>query len=169
MPGRIGATVEFIDSMDNLDEAIKSMTAMLNKYNRASVYIGVDKDGDAISDDLTDDDVQKVIDTINTKVNNCPELKVSLNLSDNGKRYILIDAIGYETPYSFGTWFYIRKCIYTKPDPDGPVIERWTQTLTCSMKRHRSNTKDSLLSGVAPAGFSGLLITDVGSLDSVLL
>ena len=67
MPNKVGATVEFINSMDNLDEAIKSMTAMLNKYNRASVYIGVDIDGRAIADDLTEDDVQKVIDSIHTK------------------------------------------------------------------------------------------------------
>ena len=169
MPNKVGATVEFINSMDNLDEAIKSMTAMLNKYNRASVYIGVDIDGRAIADDLTEDDVQKVIDSIHTKVNNRPVLKVTLNQSENGKRYILVDAVGFETPYSFGTWFYIRKCIYSKPDPDGPVTERWTQTLTCSMKRHRTLAEYSLLSGVASAGFSGLLITDVGSLDSVLL
>ena len=64
----IGATVEFIDCMENIDEAIRSMTAMLNKYNRARVYIGVDRDGKATSADLTEDDVSKLREYIDHNV-----------------------------------------------------------------------------------------------------
>lgn len=133
---KIGATVEFIDSMDHLDEAIKAMTAMLNKYNRARVYIGVDNGGKATAAVLNEDDVQKIIATVKEKVNNRPKLEVTLNQSDGGKRYILIDAAGYETPYSFGTWFYVRRCSYEKDDSSGTFEPRWIQTITCGMKRH---------------------------------
>ena len=134
--GAEGPTVEFIDSMDQLDEALKAMTAMFNRYNKADIYIGVDQNGEVIGKVLSEDDVQIVIERMHQKVNTQPNVKVTLESTDDGRKYILISGTGYETPYSFGTWFHIRKCVYTKPDPNGPVIEEWIQTLTCSMKRH---------------------------------
>jgi len=45
-----------------------------------------------------------------------------------------VKAEGYETPYAFEGWFYGRKSRPVKTD-DGYSLE-WTETLTCSMKRH---------------------------------
>ena len=136
-----GPTVEFIDGMEQLDDGLKAMTAMFNRYNKANVYIGVDHDGNIIGGDFSEEDVQKVIQRMHEKVNTQPNVRVTLESNEEGNRYILISGTGYETPYAFGTWFHIRKWVYSKPEPDGPVKEDWIQTLTCSMKRHRGQIK----------------------------
>lgn len=40
--GRESETVEFKESMSQLDKAILSLTAMLNRRNQGTVYIGVE-------------------------------------------------------------------------------------------------------------------------------
>lgn len=52
-----GPTVEFIDGMEQLDDGLKAMTAMFNRYNKANVYIGVDHDGNVIGRDFSEEDV----------------------------------------------------------------------------------------------------------------
>lgn len=132
--GTEGATLEFVDGMDQLDDALKAMTAMLNRSNRATVLIGVGDDGEALGIDLCADDIDIIEQRMLSKLNHRPAVSISLESTEDGRRYIRISATGYETPYAFGSWFYIRKCIYSKSD-DG-VDEEWIQTLTCSMKRH---------------------------------
>ena len=130
-------TVEFIDSMDQLDEGLKNMTAMLNRFNKASIFIGVDKNGNILENDLSEDDVKAIRKRMNEMVRTSPDVNISLETSD-GRRFIRITATGYETPYSFGSWFYTRKCNPTQPEgPSGPVVNEWCATITCGMKRHR--------------------------------
>ena len=139
--GTEGWTTEFVDGMDQLDDALRSMTAMLNRFNKAEVYIGVDGEGEPIGH-LTEDDVAKVIGRMSEKVRTAPKAKVTLEHS-GGFDFIRISATGYETPYSFGSWFYTRKCNPTQPHgSSGPVVNEWTETLTCGMKRHRSLVSD---------------------------
>ena len=132
--GEEGWTVEFVDGMGNLRDAVRSMTAMLNRFNRCKVYIGVSDDGGVIGSGYGEAEVSEVESLIATSMNNRPHAEVSVH--NVGERcYILVDAEGYETPYSFDGWFYIRKC---RPETSsGKVVNVWTETPTCSMKRHR--------------------------------
>ncbi len=125
----------FVSGMDGLDEAVRMMTAMLNRFNKADVFIGADHDGQVIGIEASDSDVQAVMDRMKEKVNHLPEVSVTVESDPEGRRYIHISATGYETPYSFGSWFYVRRYRYS--DDDGPVRIVWTENLTCGMKRHR--------------------------------
>ena len=121
--------------MEGLDDALRAMSAMLNRFNRAEIYIGVDSGGNPIGH-LTEDDVCSVKKRMSEKVRTTPDAKIFLERCGDHS-YVRISATGYETPYSFGSWFYTRKCNPTQPEgSSGPVVNEWTETLTCGMKRH---------------------------------
>jgi len=128
--GPEGETVGFVGSLDEIDRAVRMMTAMLNRFNHADVYIGMRPDGSLIGIDLPDDAEQRIMDRISEKVNHPPEVSICIE-SEGGKHCIHIHADGFETPYSFGSWFYVRRYRYT--DDNGM---EWTENLTCGMKRH---------------------------------
>ena len=136
--GPEGETRGFVDSMDRMDEAIRMMTAMLNRFNRAEVYIGITRDGEHTGIDVSEEDVRDILERMDEKVNHRPDVSVTLQTLDECRRYILISAEGYETPYSFGSWFYVRRYRYID-DSEAPGIV-WTENLTCGMKRHRSHS-----------------------------
>ena len=62
LPNSEDATTEFINGLDHLDDALKSMTAMMNRYNRADIYIGVDDQGNVIGIDADDDTIGMIRD-----------------------------------------------------------------------------------------------------------
>ena len=128
--GEEGETVGFICSMEQVDDAVRMMTSMLNRFNRADVYIGVDRDGTVLGIDVPDNAPEIVLERIGAKVNHPPKVSVEIGSSDD-KRYVHIHAEGYETPYSFGSWFYVRRYRY---DENGDIV--WVENLTCGMKRH---------------------------------
>ena len=124
--------VGYVDSMEQASDAVRMMTGMLNRFNHADIYIGVRRDGTVIGINISEKDVQTILDIMTDKVNHQPEVSVKIYDSDDGKQYVRIIAEGYETPYSFGSWFYGRKY---RIDDDGNIS--WSEGLTCGMKRHR--------------------------------
>ena len=43
-------------------------------------------------------------------INHSPDVTITLESDDSGKRYIRITGTGYDIPYSFKGWFYARRC-----------------------------------------------------------
>lgn len=128
-------TTEFVDGMEDLDEALRSVAAMLNRYNRADVYIGVGPDGEPAGACLGDEDVETVRRSMESGMNTVPEAGISLETDERGRRYIHVSARGYDIPYSYGGWFRVRRCCITKNGDS--LVEEWKNLLTCGMKRHR--------------------------------
>lgn len=122
-----GETVEFIDDMSGVDSAVRSMTAMLNRFNRARIVFGVDSEGEIIGNRFSEKDAELFVSKVKERSNRMPEIEHEIG---PGGTYLIIRARGYETPYAYGGWFYGRKC---RPTDTG---FEWTETLTCGMKRH---------------------------------
>lgn len=135
IPDSESETVEFCDGMQDLDMALRSMTAMLNRYNRCKVYIGVGTDGSPLGIEPAEKDLGIISARCDEIVRAKPTIRASIEEQD-GMRYILLDVSGYETPYSWKGWFWGRA---RRPSTDafGKVRVDWTETPTCSMKRHR--------------------------------
>ena len=132
--GTEGWTTGFISGMENLDDAIKMMSGMLNRFNRAEVFVGVGPDGEPTGISFSPEDPDKIRERMAEIMNRLPEVSVSEE-TYGGKTCIHISAVGYETPYSWKGWFYGRKC---RPVRDGGGVRmEWTETMTCAMKRHR--------------------------------
>lgn len=119
-------TAGYVTGMGGLDRAVRMMTAMLNRYNRAEVLI-LPEEGESFGEA----EAEAVRGRIGELVNHPPGFSVALTGRD-GDQCILISAEGYETPYACGGWFYVRRYHFA---PDGSRV--WTESPTCAMKRHR--------------------------------
>ena len=98
---------EFKESLAQLDKAIKSLTAMVNKNGRGTVYFGVNDNGDVIGLKLG----KKYLDEIRDKITNYvqPQLLYKAEEKYNGNLlYIKLTAEGNDIPYSFDGRYYIR-------------------------------------------------------------
>ena len=98
---------EFKESLAQLDKGIKSLTAMINKNGRGTVYFGVNDKGDVVGLKLG----KKYLDEIRDKISNYvqPQLLYKAEEKyDNNLLYIVLSAEGNDIPYSFDGRYYIR-------------------------------------------------------------
>ena len=128
--GSEGPETEFVDGVEQLDEAVRAMTGMLNNRNRGVVIIGVDGRGEPLGISFGEDDVRRVREAVERSLNHLPKFDVSIG-SDGGKEYLRIAAEGYEIPYSCDGWFYSRRRC-----PGSPDGKEWVTLLTCGMRHH---------------------------------
>ena len=98
---------EFEEGLGQLDNGIKSLTSMLNKHGKGTVYFGVDDNGEicglCIGKNTSMDIRNRIRDNVDPRI--YPEIQ---ELEDDGKQYIKITANGYDIPYSFDGRFFIR-------------------------------------------------------------
>ncbi len=133
--GRENATTEFVDGMEDLGDALRSMTAILNRYPCAHIYVGVGSDGSVLGKEFSEDDLHTIRIKMKTSLNTVPEADVSILKDEAGRQYIRIFAKGGDPPYSYGGWFHVRRCRIVR-EHNGSVREEWRDSLTCAMKRH---------------------------------
>ena len=125
----------FIGGMDSLDDGIKALSSMINRFNRASLYIGVGPNGRMLGIDIPEGIDRIIFERMEEKLNHMPKVSVNI-LTEGGVSCIRVYAEGYETPYAYEGWFYGRKCSRRKDPESGEVVTEWKATLTCGMKRH---------------------------------
>lgn len=119
MTDQRNGTTESINGFSELDAGIKAVTAMLNRYNRARLIIS--------SDDVPDGFEDIIVGRFAELVNHLPEIWIS-----SAGNTVIVDAEGYETPYSWKGWFYTRRCHFD----DASNEEVWTDSITCGMRHH---------------------------------
>ncbi len=163
IPDSESETVEFCDGMQDLDMALRSTTAMLNRYNRCKVYIGVGMDGSPLGIEPTEEDILRISARCDEIVRARPTIEASIEEQD-GVEYILLDATGYETPYSWKGWFWVR-ARRPSTDASGKVRVDWTETPTCSMKRHRSTINHHIHPSTEAIGWWATEIPSLGASD----
>ena len=100
-------TLEFKKSTSELNEAMKSVSAMLNKHGHGTIYFGVLPNGEAkgqtISDSTLRDCSRKVFETISPQI--IPTIAKKIV---DGKEIIELSFKGNEKPYSCNGVYYIR-------------------------------------------------------------
>ena len=112
-------TTESINGFSELDTGIKAVTAMLNRYNRARLIIR--------ADDVPDGYEDIILRRFAELVNHLPEISIS-----SAGKSVIVDAEGYEIPYSWKGWFYTRRCHFD----DASNEDVWTDSITCGMRHH---------------------------------
>lgn len=99
---------EFKESLIQLDKGLKSLTAMLNKNNKGTVYFGVNDDGLVIGLEIGKDTLLD----IRNKAAIYIEPRIILNFEtledENKNKYLKISASGSDTPYSYDGRYFIR-------------------------------------------------------------
>ncbi len=102
-------TVEFKRSTGEHREAVESMTAMLNKHGRGTLYFGVRNDGEVIGQDVTDKTLRAISQEIANKVE--PKIVPSIEAldTDDGLKYIKVSFSGTCQPYACDGRYRIRQ------------------------------------------------------------
>lgn len=98
---------EFKEGLAQLDKAIKSLTAMVNKNGKGAVYFGVDDNGNVVGLKLG----RKYLDEIRDEIANFvqPQLLYKAEEKHDGDlMYIVLTTEGNDIPYSFDGRYYIR-------------------------------------------------------------
>lgn len=106
--GRENGTTEFKGSMSQLDKGIMGLTAMLNKHNHGTLYIGVEDDGTVVGMDVGNDTVEKIRNKIASLVE--PQVLPQIDVLHDGKKeYIRITCSGFAPVYSYNGRYFIRE------------------------------------------------------------
>ena len=105
--GRENEYQEFKEGLGQLDNGLKSLTSMLNKHGKGTVYFGVDDNGNICGLTIGKNTTMDIRNRIRDKID--PRIYANIEELDNqGKHYIKVSATGFDIPYSFDGRFYIR-------------------------------------------------------------
>lgn len=108
--GNENETQEFKESLSQLDKGLKSLSAMLNRGYKGTVYFGVKDNGDIKG--LMRVNISKAKMDIRQRAQAylSPQVKLDIDaLSDGeGRPYIRVYAYGVDTPYSYDRRYYLR-------------------------------------------------------------
>ncbi len=101
-------TTEFKSSIGQLDKGIMGLTAMLNKHNRGTLYLGVDNNGDVIGIQIGKNTIEKIRNRIDSLVQPKCLPEIEILVTDDDVEYIRITCSGYASAYSYNERYYIR-------------------------------------------------------------
>lgn len=106
--GKENEYIEFKESTSELEEAIKDITAILNKRQAGTLYFGVSNNGDVIGMDIG----KKTESDIASKISNTiePSFEFEINTKDDseGKSFIEVNFRGDSRPYKCKGIYYYR-------------------------------------------------------------
>lgn len=105
--GREDEKTEFKRSTGEMEEAIISIVAMLNKHHEGTLYFGVNNDGEVIGQQIGESTTRDIAQNIGLKI----EPKIFPNVfadSADGKDYIIVTFKGKQAPYATQGRVYIR-------------------------------------------------------------
>lgn len=123
MPMNLGEeceTIEFKESLGQLDKGVKSLSAMLNRQNHGSVFFGVDDEGNVIGMDVGKSTTERIRNAVRNYI--LPQIvpEIEVHTTPEGKEYIELRASGYNVPYSFDGRYFIRNV--SSDESAGPDI-----------------------------------------------
>jgi ATP-dependent DNA helicase RecG len=132
--------IEFKQSLATIDDAIKTISSMLNKHHRGTIYFGIKDDGEIIGIILTDKNKRDIVEKIKTKIK--PIIYPSIEeIKINNKTICKISFEAYDIPYSFEGRFYIRVGTTTSQMEISAIKELISKDISLEMEK-----RDSLIS-----------------------
>lgn len=134
---------EFKESLGQLDKGLKSITAMLNRHGKATVYFGVDDNGDVCGLSIGKDSLMDIRNKIRDKIE--PRIYADIaELSDeHNKKYIRVTANGADIPYSYDGRYYIRN-VSSDEQASNDILRKMLATSDSDIIRQKSSPKQDL-------------------------
>lgn len=99
---------EFKEGLGQLDKGLKSITAMLNKHGQATVYFGVNDNGDICGLTIGKNTLMDIRNRIYDKIEPRIYADIQDQTDSDGRKYIKVTATGSDIPYSFDGRYYLR-------------------------------------------------------------
>lgn len=106
--GTESENLEFKETLTQLDNGLKSLSAMLNRHGRGCVCFGVRDNGDVIGTDVGKDTLNKIRQRISELIQPKVVADIKTCSSDDCKTYITVSAEGCDIPYSCDGRYFIR-------------------------------------------------------------
>jgi ATP-dependent DNA helicase RecG len=124
-------TVEFKKSTGEHNEAIISISAILNKHQKGELYFGIKPNGDPVRNSISEKTLRDISQEISNKIE--PKIYPVVEIIKiKSTEVIKISFEGHQTPYSAGGRYYIRVA-----DEDKQMSSEELQRFIISNKDHR--------------------------------
>lgn len=140
--GRENETTCFHSGLDQLDDGIRSLSAMLNTYRHGTVFLGVNNKGDVIGLDFDDDVLESIRELVHRLIKPYVIPNVEEHVTDDGKRFISMSATGVSIPYSFDGRYYIRNVSSDESAEPETVVKLVLSRGIDSLKEQTSDVQD---------------------------
>lgn len=106
--GKESETVEFKKSTAELKEGIISLSSMLNKSGKGTLFFGVNNEGDIVGQQIGLDTERKISETIAQSIEPAIIPTIELLTSEDNHDYIQVKVEGVDSPYSAYGLYYCR-------------------------------------------------------------
>lgn len=135
---------EFKESISQLDKGLKSITAMLNKHQTATLYFGVRDNGEICGMTISKDTMMDIRNRIRDKIEPRIYADISSCEDENGKKYIKVFATGSDIPYSFDGRYYIRN-VSTDEQASNEMLRKMLASSDADIIRQKTSPNQKLL------------------------
>ena len=100
-------TIEFKKSVAELNEALRSISAILNKHQKGELYFGLKNDGSPVKNSISEKTLRDISQIISSKIE--PRIYPTINTTDiKGIEVIKVVFEGHQIPYSAEGRYFIR-------------------------------------------------------------
>lgn len=134
---------EFKEGLGQLDKGLKSLVAMLNKHGKATVYFGVDDNGNVCGLSIGKNTLMDIRNRIRDKIEPRIYADIQECQDNNGKKYIKVTANGFDIPYSFDGRYYLRN-ISADEQASNDVLRKMLATSDSDIIRQKSSPNQEL-------------------------
>lgn len=134
---------EFKEGLGQLDKGLNSITSMLNRHGKATVYFGVDDNGDVCGLSIGKNTLMDIRNKIRDKIE--PRIFAEIvELSDElGRKYIKVSVNGADIPYSFDGRYYIRN-VSSDEQASNDILRKMLATSDSDIIRQKTSPKQNL-------------------------
>lgn len=134
---------EFKEGLGQLDKGLKSLTSMLNKHGKATVYFGVNDDGNVCGLSIGKETLMDIRNRIRDKIEPRIYADIEELNDDTGKAYIKITASGLDIPYSFDGRYYLRN-VSADEKATNDVLRKMLASSDSDILRQKSSPNQNL-------------------------
>ena len=134
---------EFKEGLGQLDKGLKSLTSMLNKHGKATVYFGVNDDGNVCGLSIGKETLMDIRNRIRDKVEPRIYADIEELKDDAGKAYIKITVSGLDIPYSFDGRYYLRN-VSADEKVTNDVLRKMLASSDSDILRQKSSPNQNL-------------------------
>lgn len=134
---------EFKEGLEQLDKGLKSLTSMLNKHGKATVYFGVNDDGNVCGLSIGKETLMDIRNRIRDKIEPRIYADIEELKDDTGKAYIKITVSGLDIPYSFDGRYYLRN-VSADEKVTNDVLRKMLASSDSDILRQKSSPNQNL-------------------------
>lgn len=99
--------IEFKKSVAELNEALRSISAILNKHQKGELYFGLKNDGSPVKNSISEKTLRDISQIITSKIE--PRIYPTINTTNiNGIKVVKVIFEGHQVPYSAEGRYFIR-------------------------------------------------------------